>query len=65
MADDIATEGDKTPVMINADHEAGTQLEEGRPARVEYDIERVEAVYRKLDLRIIPGNITDYPSMAS
>ncbi|KAI0843958.1 MFS general substrate transporter [Daldinia vernicosa] len=55
MADDTAAEGGKTPVMINADHEAGTQLEGGRPAPVEYDIERVEAVYRKLDLRIIPA----------
>ncbi|KAF3058604.1 Vitamin H transporter 1 [Daldinia childiae] len=55
MADDTDAEGGKTPVTTNADHEAGTQLEEGRPARVEYDIERVEAVYRKLDLRIIPA----------
>ncbi|KAI1662753.1 MFS general substrate transporter [Daldinia decipiens] len=55
MADDTTVEGGKTPVMTNADHETGTRLEEGRPARVEYDIERVEAVYRKLDLRIIPA----------
>ena len=28
---------------------------EGQPAPIEYDVERVEKVYRKLDLRIIPG----------
>ena len=27
----------------------------GSPAPIEYDVERVEEVYRKLDLRIIPG----------
>lgn len=26
-----------------------------QPARIEYDVDRVEQVYKKLDLRIIPG----------
>ncbi|OTB15057.1 hypothetical protein K445DRAFT_61629 [Daldinia sp. EC12] len=55
MADDNIVEGGKNPVVTGADHEAGTQLEGGQPAHLEYDIERVEAVYRKLDLRIIPA----------
>ncbi|KAG4221466.1 hypothetical protein PC116_g30058 [Phytophthora cactorum] len=61
MADDNIVEGGKNPVVTGADHEAGTQLEGGQPAHLEYDIERVEAVYRKLDLRIIPGETQDHP----
>ncbi|KAI0164447.1 MFS general substrate transporter [Hypoxylon sp. FL1284] len=41
----------KTPAETSADYEAENGL---RPSQVEYDIERVEAVYKKLDLRIIP-----------
>ncbi|KAI1090015.1 MFS general substrate transporter [Rostrohypoxylon terebratum] len=57
MASDSATTGDKTLVKINADHEATIHGdgEPSQPAHVEYDIERVEQVYRKLDLRIIPA----------
>ncbi|KAI0387160.1 MFS general substrate transporter [Hypomontagnella monticulosa] len=55
MAHDLAEEGDKTPVENTADDEAVTRAERGQPAPLEYDIERVEAVYRKLDRRIIPA----------
>ncbi|KAI1371968.1 MFS general substrate transporter [Hypoxylon crocopeplum] len=56
MAHDPAAVGDKNPVETNADHEATAREEGGRqPVHTEYDIERVEAVYRKLDRRIIPA----------
>lgn len=55
MASDSAKAGDKTPVEVNTDHEATIQGEPSQPARVEYDVERVEQVYKKLDRRIIPG----------
>ncbi|KAI0881782.1 MFS general substrate transporter [Annulohypoxylon maeteangense] len=55
MAPDSAVAGDKTPVETNADHEATIQGEGSQPAPVEYDIERVEQVYKKLDRRIIPA----------
>ncbi|KAI2627473.1 MFS general substrate transporter [Hypomontagnella submonticulosa] len=55
MAHDPTEEGDKSPVENVADNEAATRAERGQPAHVEYDIERVEAVYRKLDRRIIPA----------
>ncbi|XDG04042.1 hypothetical protein ABKA04_003657 [Annulohypoxylon sp. FPYF3050] len=55
MASDSATAGDKTPVEVNTDHEATIQGEPSQPARVEYDVERVEQVYKKLDRRIIPA----------
>ncbi|KAI1416315.1 MFS general substrate transporter [Hypoxylon sp. FL1857] len=55
MAHSSAGAGDKIPVETSADHEAAAR-EEGAPtARVDYDVERVEKVYRKLDLRIIPA----------
>ncbi|KAI1773492.1 MFS general substrate transporter [Hypoxylon cercidicola] len=44
----------KSPAETSTDYEAAAR--EGlQPPHVEYDIERVEAVYRKLDLRIIPA----------
>ncbi|KAI0896611.1 MFS general substrate transporter [Annulohypoxylon nitens] len=55
MASDSAKAGDKTPVEVNTDHEATIQGEPSQPARVEYDVERVEQVYKKLDRRIIPA----------
>lgn len=44
----------KFPVETSAEREAAAR-EDGSQPHVEYDIERVEAVYRKLDRRIIPG----------
>lgn len=61
MAHDPTEEGDKSPVENVADNEAATRAERGQPAHVEYDIERVEAVYRKLDRRIIPGKVINHP----
>ncbi|KAI2470895.1 MFS general substrate transporter [Annulohypoxylon bovei var. microspora] len=55
MAHNLAAAGDKTLVETNADQEAITQEEGPRPNHVEYDIERIEQVYKKLDLRIIPA----------
>ncbi|KAI1207253.1 MFS general substrate transporter [Annulohypoxylon truncatum] len=55
MAPHLAMAGDKTLVETNANPEPATQGEESRPTPVEYDIERVEQVYRKLDRRIIPA----------
>lgn len=42
-----------------ADDDQG-QSADGRPAPVEYDVARVEKVYRKLDRRIIPGMVDMY-----
>ncbi|KAI1462741.1 MFS general substrate transporter [Annulohypoxylon moriforme] len=55
MAPNSSTAGDKTFVESNMDHEATIQGKGTPPVRVEYDIERVEQVYRKLDRRIIPA----------
>ncbi|KAI0842657.1 MFS general substrate transporter [Hypoxylon sp. FL0890] len=55
MAHSSAAAGDKIPVETIVDHEAATREEEPQPAHVDYDIERVEKVYRKLDRRIIPA----------
>lgn len=44
----------KFPVETSAEREAAAR-EDGSQPHVEYDIERVEAVYRKLDRRIIPA----------
>ncbi|KAI4859391.1 MFS general substrate transporter [Hypoxylon rubiginosum] len=45
----------KSPVETSSDNEAAAREEGLQPPHVEYDIERVEAVYKKLDLRIIPA----------
>ncbi|OTA70472.1 MFS general substrate transporter [Hypoxylon sp. EC38] len=55
MAHSSAEAGDKIPVETGADHEAAFGEEGQQPANLDYDIERVERVYRKLDLRIIPA----------
>ena len=46
-----AAVGDDAAVAVAA----GDATAEARPAPVDYDVKRVEKVYRKLDLRIIPG----------
>lgn len=50
----------KSPVETSSDNEAAAREEGLQPPHVEYDIERVEAVYKKLDLRIIPGKTSDH-----
>lgn len=55
MAHGSAPAEDKTPAEITADHDVATREEGPQLVQTEYDIERIEAVYRKLDLRIIPG----------
>ncbi|KAI1389470.1 MFS general substrate transporter [Hypoxylon trugodes] len=55
MAHESAVVGGKTPVETNSDHEIAAQEEGPQPVETEYDIERVEQVYRKLDRRIIPA----------
>ncbi|KAI2624909.1 MFS general substrate transporter [Hypoxylon sp. NC1633] len=56
MAHESAAAAKKTPAETNSELAAEAPLEEGLPsARTEYGIERVEAVYRKLDRRIIPA----------
>ncbi|KAI1142589.1 MFS general substrate transporter [Hypoxylon sp. FL0543] len=55
MAHSSAGAGDKIPAETSADFEAAAREEGPQPARVDYDIERVEKVYRKLDCRIIPA----------
>jgi len=41
-------------------YDAASREESGAPPppAIEYDTERVEKVYRKLDLRIIPGTVS-------
>lgn len=46
----LAPRDSSTSYDATARQEAGL-----RPQALEYDVERVEKVYRKLDLRIIPG----------
>lgn len=52
---------DKLPIQVDAEPERGVQGQPKFPNVAshapdeDYPVERVEAVYRKLDLRIIPG----------
>lgn len=47
---------DKLPAPVESDHDVEEQQPRALAAPEEdYPVERVEAVYRKLDLRIIPG----------
>lgn len=45
-----------SPRTSSASYDAMARQEVGpAPPAIEYDVERVEKVYKKLDLRIIPG----------
>jgi hypothetical protein len=61
MAQASPSAGDKMPVetdSMNAYNAPRGLSSEAQHGPVDYDVERVEKVYKKLDLRIIPGKST-------